>query len=30
MFDILYVTISVLFFVVAAAYVNGCDKLRKS
>jgi hypothetical protein len=30
MLDTLFVVISVLFFVVAAAYVAGCDRLRKS
>ena len=28
MLDVLYVAISVLFFVVAAAYVRGCERLR--
>ena len=27
MLDVLFVAISVLFFVVAAAYVRGCDRL---
>ena len=30
MLDILFVVISALFFVVATAYVSGCDRLRKS
>jgi hypothetical protein len=30
MLDVLFVIVSVLFFVVAAAYVSGCDRLRKS
>jgi hypothetical protein len=30
MLDVLFVLISVLFFVVAVAYVSGCDHLRNS
>jgi len=30
MLDVLFVVISVLFFVIATAYVRGCDRLRKS
>ena len=27
MLDVLFVAISLLFFIVAAAYVNGCERL---
>jgi hypothetical protein len=29
MLDILFVVISILFFVVAAAYVHGCERLSR-
>lgn len=28
MLDVFYIAITVLFFVVAIAYVHGCEKLR--
>ena len=28
MMDILFVAITVLFFVIATAYISGCDRLR--